>query len=115
MTSIEFSLGVVRTTLTRNRGHLIIAKILVFIRSDPFFPPDSKFIQVLITGIFSGSLCRLMEVYGIVQLAYNVFRPCPREFQDVLLPFLLLVRAVLLRRRFGPVQAFIRVVTASNQ
>ena len=41
------------------------------------------------------------------------FCPCPREFQDVLL-FLLLVRAVLLRRRFGPVSAFGRVVTASN-
>ena len=37
----------------------------------------------------------------------------PTEFHDVLL-FLLLVRAVLFRRRFGSVRAF-RVVTASNQ
>ena len=37
-------LWVVRTTLTRNRGHLIIPKILVFIRSD-LFPPDSTLLD----------------------------------------------------------------------
>ena len=49
----------VHTTLTQNRGHYIIPKILVFIRND-LLPPDSKFIQIfIITGTFA-SLYRFM-------------------------------------------------------
>ena len=47
---------------------------LMFMRRD-LFPPDSRFIQILITGT-----CKFMQVHAIIMLVYYFFYSLSREF-----------------------------------
>ena len=76
---VLFCTVVVHTTLTRNRGHLIFAKILVFIRSDLLIPARFKnLFRFWLQGCFNASLCKFIQVRPLqIDFLFPVGRPHP--------------------------------------